>query len=1116
MINIIKKGTYRKVFAMLAVLALIFTTFPATPRAIAETSSEEKPFTILPSGVLEKTAGIRAKATVVPKDGVEHAGDEATLFQLMKGTTPISIVALEKDITTQEEFIAHFNVADYEDPDYMVRTFVFDRFDSDTTAPVNLATPVDITSESERVATPIISKSGAWGDMTFYTIQCDTPGANIYYTTDGSTPTIFSQKYDPTGWGIVVSGATRIKAIAVKDGMRDSEVVEFRHIAKVGIPIANPSAGTYKTGPTVELTSSSIEAKIYYTTDGSTPTKESTLYTEPIVVTGKITIKAIATMDGFPDSDVATFEYDIDPNMPTLTDEASISSLIEYMSLEEKAFLLGGNSAPRLAGSAGGTNPLMRYNIPTTSLPDGPAGVRITALPGGTAPDGTPLTRYATQFPNASSRAATWNTELTKELGEAMGKELYYFGADLLLAPGMNTHRHPLNGRNFEYYSEDPLLSGKIAAAEVNGIQSEGAGATIKHFAANNQETGRSNLPTNISQRALREIYLKGFEIAVKDAQPWAIMTSYNQINGVSTSQNPELLQKIAREEWGFEGIFMTDWGGQGNASYWEDSPNAHSSMVKAGLDLSMPSGNANNIIAGYNAGFISMGEIDACVRRFLEYILKTPTFNGSEISTDHNIYAEENEEIAFNAAVEGMIILENKTVNGKSALPLTGDNVVTIGNATNNMVRGGAGSGNVNIDTSRLVHLAEALEQQGKTVIDATKMDFPQIDSVLAVGGMGGDPAFKEMSPTGEQLAQLVNQGDSVIMTIRRGSAEGVDIKAEKGAYYISDAERFLIETASNLCREEDKPFIVVLSMGSPIEMESWKDKADAILLAWEPGTVLAKPVAAVLTGAENPSGKLPTTFQIDVKGNHENGMPYVAAEEFGISQGVTYTEGIYVGYRYYDTFDVPVSYEFGFGKNYSTFEYSDLTLNTDTFDGSITVSLNVYNTSEVPGKEIVQLYVGAPGMAMPKPVKELKAFAKTRELENGEKQTLTFELDAMSLASFDEERSVWVVEPGVYTVYAAASSKDIRGTATFTVGEEITVETVNNVLIPKVEINEIRPDKGLTTTIYNIIEEEVIEDEIIEDEVIEENSEVVPEEEPDIQNLVNDDISEPESSTE
>lgn len=731
------------------------------------------------------------------------------------------------------------------------------------------------------------------------------------------------------------------------------------------------------------------------------------------------------------------------PAQPFLTGEDSIPDLIAVMTVAEKASLLGGVSAGnRVRGAAGGTqhNLWEKYGIPGTSLPDGPAGVRITATHSSFVDnDGNPFTRYATQFPNASGRAATWNTGLLKKLGGAIGNELVYFGSDLLLAPGMNIHRHPLCGRNFEYYSEDPLLSGKVSAAEVTGVQSKGGGTTIKHFAANNQETSRHDLPTNVDIRALREIYLRGFEITVRDAKPWAIMTAYNQINGVSPPQNPELLAQIARDEWGFEGIFMTDWGGSGNRSYWpaQSGNNAQSSMVKAGLDLCMPRGNSNNIIAGYNAGFLTMDELDAAVERFLKYILKTPTFNGSLPSSADNIYMEENEAIALEVATEAMVLLKNETVGGKPALPITSGNIAAIGNATNNLVRGGTGSGNVNIDNSRLVHLEQALRDVytgGSIIVDTSA------------------------NPPLETLTEIVNQADSVIMTIRRVSGEFSDRRAIKGDYYLSDDEAGLIENASQICREQGKPLIIVLNTGAPIEVESWKDKVDALLLAWQPGTVLAKPIAAGLLGYANPSGKLPMSFPIDVVGADENGMPYNPAVNFAVSP-VTYTEGIYTGYRYYDSFNVPVSYEFGYGLSYTSFEYSNLKVLPRKFKDKVTVTVDVTNTGNVAGKEAVQLYLSAPAVKLDKPFQELKAFAKTKLLEPGETQSITFELDQIALASFDPDRSAWVAEAGNYLVRISASSQDIRQTAFFKLDEELVVENTNNVLLPPVEIELIKP---------------------------------------------------------
>ena len=806
-------------------------------------------------------------------------------------------------------------------------------------------------------------------------------------------------------------------------------------------PTASPGAGTYRLGSAIGVMLASITpgAQIYYTTDGSDPTEASTLYTEPIDVSTDTTIKAIGVKAGLDNSAVATFEY-VFVVVPFLSSEEDIPALIAYMTLAEKASLLGGISAGnRVSGAAGGTqhNLLEKYGIPGTSLPDGPAGVRISRGPF-TGPQGT-FYRNATQLPNATGRAATWNTELLQEIGAVVGRELVFFGSDLLLAPGMNLHRHPLNGRGFEYYSEDPVLSGKAAAAETIGVQSEGGGVTLKHFTANNQETSRSNLPTNIDIRALRELYLRHFEIAVKEGKPRAIMTAYNQVNGYSPPQNPELLKKIVREEWGFDGIFMTDWGGIGDSSYWKTwpgyTPTSHASGVKAGLNLCMSSGNAANIVKGVDAGFISMDEIDYVVRDFLKYILKTPIFNGSLASTTNNPYVAQNEAVCFEASAEGIVLLKNETVSGKPSLPITTGKVALIGNATNNLVRGGTGSGNVNVDTSRLVHLEAALK---------------------AVYGANNVLVNTSATPTVATLTALIDQVENVVLTIRRTSGEGSDISVS--TYNLSSSEASIINNASQICHNQGKPFIVVLNVGSPMEIASWRDKADAILITWQPGIVLGKPIAAVLIGNRNPSGKLSQTWPIHVSGTDANGLPWVPSVTFK-SKPVTYTEGIYMGYRYYDTFNVATAYEFGYGLSYTTFEYSNLQVLPRKFEDKATVKVDIINTGNVAGKEAVQLYLKAPATKMDKPFQELKAFAKTKMLELGETQTLTLEIDKKSLASFDPVTSAWVAEAGNYEVRIGASSKDIRQRGFFKLDNDLVVEEVNNVLLPVVQINLMKP---------------------------------------------------------
>ena len=936
-----------------------------------------------------------------------------------------------------------------------------------------------IFDENAKAAAPIASReSGSYGGTQSVTLSTTSYNAQIYYTTDGTDPeTSVTGSTKLYNSAISISTSTTLKAITVAESLNPSDIATYNYTITAVAPTSNLVSGAIVgEGMRIQLSSSTSGASIYYTTDGSDPTTESTLYSGPIILSGamadssnNIIIKAVAAGSGYTTSSISTFTYIFDPDFVTLTDEASIDKVISQMTLDEKVALLGGSSG-RLAGSAGGTLAISRLGIPGTSLSDGPAGIRITLRPSGfTDSQGNQTVRAATWWPNGAARASTWNTALEEQMGIAWGKEMYFFGNDLLLGPGANIHRHVLNGRNFEYYSEDPLLSGKIGAAEIIGIQSEGVGATIKHYAANNQETGRNNLPTTISKRALREIYLKSFEYIIRESQPWAVMTAYNQINGVSTAQDYDLITTVLREEWGFEGFVMTDWSGQGNASYWPSQPgnNAYSSLVKAGNDVCEPRGNVNNVNAGLQAGFITEDDIDACVRRILEYVIKTPSFKGKELSTEPNPYADENEAIAFNVSVESMVLLKNNTVADKPALPITNGNIATIGNATSSLVLGGTGSGSVNADSSRYVQLVQALRNiyTGGDIIDATTLGYAQVSG--------------EMQPTEEQLTDLVNEVGSVVLTIKRTSGEFSDVRTTKGAYYLTDAEQNLIDLASRICREAGKPFVVVLNMGTFVEMESWKDKADAILLVWEPGIVVAKPIAAVLTGAANPSGKLSTTIPIDVQGyyNDDPTKPYAPAQDnFGTSSGVIYDEDIYVGYRYYDAFNVPVSYEFGYGMNYSAFEYSNLQLSSSTFDSidsTINVSVDIKNISPVPGKEVVQFYVGAPGKSMPKPVKELKGFAKTNELVKGESQTVSTTLDAMLLASFDEARSSWVVEPGTYKVYAAASSKDIRQVATFTVEDELVVETVNDVLAPDKDIDKFKPDQSqvaISSIINNI----------------------------------------------
>lgn len=523
----------------------------------------------------------------------------------------------------------------------------------------------------------------------------------------------------------------------------------------------------------------------------------------------------------------------------------NVDEILKAMTLEEKATLVvgtsrqgstggsqGGNGmvgahADAVPGAAGTTQPIARLGIPASILTDGPAGVRINPKR-----DGDPNTYYCTGFPVGTALACTWNQELVELVGQAIGNEVLEYGCDVLLAPGMNIHRSPLCGRNFEYYSEDPFLTGKIAAAYVRGIQSQGVGTSIKHYAGNSQETSRTEVDEIISQRALREIYLKGFEIAVREAKPWTVMSSYNRLNGPFTQESRDLLTTILRDEWGFDGIVMTDWTGQRNTA----------AQIHAGNDLMEPGQPAQTqeVIDKVKSGELKMEDLDICVKRILEYLVKTPRYRNYAYTNKPDLKAHA--AVTRESATEGMVLLKNND----ATLPLKGSEKASVFGITSyDFIAGGTGSGDVN------------------------------------------------------------------------------------KAYTID-----------------------------------------------------------LMTGLD-------------------------------------------VGYRYFCTSGKDVSYPFGYGLSYTTFEYSKPIVKA-TADGFV-ASIDVKNTGSVAGKEAVELYVSAPDGGLVKPACELKAFAKTRQLNPGESQTLTMNVSAYDLASYNEATQAWETAAGTYTVRFGANVEDVRATANY-----------------------------------------------------------------------------------
>ncbi|MDO4232347.1 MAG: glycoside hydrolase family 3 C-terminal domain-containing protein [Lautropia sp.] len=727
-----------------------------------------------------------------------------------------------------------------------------------------------------------------------------------------------------------------------------------------------------------------------------------------------------------------------DDKLPRLG-HAPVADVIGAMTLEEKVALVLGQSvldsrdgqpAPvvgatnnRVPGAAGTTMPVERLGIPSIVLADGPAGLRIAPTREGQ--DGK--TFHATAFPIASLLASTWDTGLVERVGEAMGDEVKAYGVDVLLGPALNLHRFPLGGRNFEYYSEDPLVTGRMAAAIVRGVQSHDVGTSIKHFAANNHEWNRNTINVKVSERALRELYLKGFEITVKESDPWTVMSSYNKINGTYTSESPWLLQEVLRGNWGYEGLVVTDWFGGVDAA----------AQMRAGNELLMPGarGQYEQILKAVREGKLDEKVLDRNVARILDLIMRTPTFRGEQPTNQPDLKA--NAQLAREAAADGMVLLKNE----RRALPLkAGGKLALFGNSAYEMVTGGTGSGDVNeaYTVSMPQGLADAgfradgtLEAAYKNHIAGEKERRPATNPFMPA------PPLAELLPTDAQIRAAVAANDVAVISIGRNSGEFVDRKAEDD-FYLTDTEQKLLKAVSEAFREAGKPVVVVMNIGGVIETASWRDHADAMLLAWQPGQEAGNAIADVLSGKVNPSGKLTDTFAnrledypaaegfpgVTLLGPDPNARsPFVVPDR---EAEVTYTDELNLGYRYFQDHPTKVSFPFGHGLSYTRFTYSDLRLLRE--DAGLTATVTVTNTGRRAGKEAVQIYVAAPKNELPKPTSELRAFAKTRLLQPGQSQKLVMRIQPRELTSWDPSVNAWVGNPGRYSVWAGASSQDIR----------------------------------------------------------------------------------------
>ena len=716
-----------------------------------------------------------------------------------------------------------------------------------------------------------------------------------------------------------------------------------------------------------------------------------------------------------------------------------------------------GQTMDKVPGAAGTTYAIPRLGIPNTVVADGPAGLRIEPRRKGDS-----STYFATAWPVATLLASTWDTRLVNQVGQAMGNEVKEYGVDVLLGPALNIHRNSLGGRNFEYYSEDPLISGKMAAAMVNGIESNGVGTSIKHYAANNQETNRNTVNTIVSERALREIYLKGFQITIQESQPWTVMSSYNYINGAYASESYDLLTTILRKEWGFKGLVMTDWFGGKDAV----------AQMKAGNDLLMPGtpDQKKAIRQAAENSTLDMKVLDENAGRIVDYILSSRAYQKYAFTNKPDLTAHAR--LVRTAAAEGMVLLKND----QYVLPLAGQlKIAAFGNTSYSFIPGGTGSGDVN--EAYTVSLVEGLEKAGYKLDEDIKKNYaawldeynskhPKKGFVQEI--MNPTPPAPEFEGYKELLEKKAEETGVAIITIGRNAGEFRDRKKEND-FYLSDAEQKLINTVSDAYHAKGKKVIVIINAGGVIDVASWRNKADAILLAWQGGQEAGNAVADILSGKQNPSGKLATTFP--VKYEDESSSINFPGKEFperattgmlgmkAVPAEVTYEEGIYVGYRYFTTFGVKPAYEFGYGQSYTSFSYSGLTMSSTTMEKPVTVTVTITNKGRKAGKEVVQLYISAPAGQVNKPAAELKGFAKTKLLKPGESQKISFTLTPADLASFNTNRSAWIADPGTYQVKIGASSLDIRQTGSFSLPKEVLTEQCNKVMTPQVEIKELKP---------------------------------------------------------
>lgn len=700
-----------------------------------------------------------------------------------------------------------------------------------------------------------------------------------------------------------------------------------------------------------------------------------------------------------------------------------IDKIMKELTLAEKAYLVSGNSSWTVGRIEGA-------GIPEIFVSDGPYGLRKQDTDTAELYDSID----AVAFPTSAATASSFDKNLMFEIGTALGKECQAEDVAVILGPAVNIKRSPLCGRNFEYISEDPYVAGEMSAALINGVQSQDIGTSLKHFAANNQETERMYASSDMDERTLREIYLAGFETAVKKSDPWTLMCSYNRINGTYASENKWLLTDVLRDEWGYDGLVMSDWGAVSDRIR----------GIAAGLDLEMPgSGGVNDarIVEAVETGKLAEEDLDKAVRNVLNLIEKYHSKKREEVFD-----REKDHEIAVHAEEESIVLLKNEDV-----LPIKADEKIAIigGFAENPRFQGGGSS---HINAHNIVSAVSVADSFGSFTYTE---GFPY----------DGDQMSDEKK---QQAVEAAKNADKVV--VFAGLPDAYESEAyDRSHMRLPECQNILIDELLKL----SKPVIIVLHNGSPVEMP-WADYVDGIVEAYLGGEGVGEAVMNVLYGKVNPSGKLAESFPKKVEDNPSY-LSYL-----GQNHRCNYSEGIFVGYRYYDTKKMDVLFPFGFGLSYTTFNYSNLKVSVggsavsgavDINADKITVSVDVTNTGNMAGKEIVQLYISDKTKAAIRPVHELKGFEKIA-LNPGETGTVSFELDKRSFAWFNEAISDWYAAGGEYVIEISKSSRDIVLTETIEVKGDAPVLPVIDM---DVQIGDLLKNDITKNVVLRVMKEEI-----------------------------------------